>query len=95
MINVLQRLNELDSKNPRVEKPMISEVPMLGEGIKQLNINMPEPNMKQLKQLSGLMESRQFSNTIAECGMPGMGAPMPSMPASLNMSAGTLAKLLQ
>jgi hypothetical protein len=94
MINVLQRLNELDSKNPRVEKPMISEVPMLGEGIKQLNINMPEPNMKQLKQLSGLMESRQFSNTIAECGMPGMGAPMPSMPASLNMSAGNASEIV-
>ena len=94
MINVLQRLNELDSKNPRVEKPMISEVPMLGEGIKQLDINMPEPDMKQLKQLSGLMESREYSNTLAECGMPGMGAPMPSMPASLNMSAGNASEIV-
>ena len=94
MINVLQRLNELDAKNPRVEKPMISEVPMLSEGIKQLNINMPEPDMKQLKQLSGLMESREYSNTLAECGMPGMGAPMPSMPASLNMSAGNASEIV-
>jgi hypothetical protein len=34
------------------------------------------------------MESREFGNSIAECGMPGMGAPMPMSPASLNMTAG-------
>jgi hypothetical protein len=34
------------------------------------------------------MESREFSNSIAECGIPGMGAPMPMSPASLNMTAG-------
>jgi hypothetical protein len=87
MINVLKRLAELDAGSPRIEKPMISETPVLGGGMKQLNVSMPEPDLKSLKQLSGLMESRQFSNTIAECGMPAMGAPMPSTPASLNMTA--------
>jgi hypothetical protein len=89
MINVLQRLAELDAQNPRVEKPKVMETPVLGgNGIKQLDVNMPEPDMKTLRQLSGLMESREFSNTIAECGMPGMGAPMPMTPASLSMTAG-------
>ena len=89
MINVLKRLAELDAQNPRVERPMVMETPVLGtDGIKQLDISMPEPDMKALRQLSGLMESREFSNTIAECGMPGMGAPMPSTPASLSMTAG-------
>ena len=95
MINVLQRLAELDSKNPRVEKPLINETPVLNtEGLKQLNVNMPEPDMTQLRQLSGLMESRQFSNTIAECGMPAMGAPMPSTPASLSMTAASGAEIV-
>ena len=89
MINVLQRLAELDAQNPRVEKPRVMETPVLGgNGIKQLDVNMPEPDMKTLRQLSGLMESREFGNSIAECGMPGMGAPMPSTPASLSMTAG-------
>ena len=88
MINVLQRLSELDAQNPRVERPMVMETPTIGGGIKQLDISMPEPDMKALRQLSGLMESREFSNTIAECGMPGMGAPMPTTPASLSMTAG-------
>lgn len=94
MINVLQRLAELDAQNPRVEKPMVSEVPVLGEGIKQLDISMPEPDMKALRQLSGLRESREFSNTISECGMPGMGAPMPSTPASLSMTAASGAEIV-
>jgi hypothetical protein len=88
MINVLQRLAELDAKNPRVERPMVMETPTIGGGIKQLDISMPEPDVKALRQLSGLMESREFSNTIAECGMPGMGAAMPMTPASLSMTAG-------
>ena len=89
MINVLHRLSELDAQNPRVERPMVMETPTIGgDGIKQLDIHMPEPDVTALRQLSGLMESREFSNTIAECGMPGMGAPMPSTPASLSMTAG-------
>ena len=88
MINVLQRLSELDAQNPRVERPMVMETPTIGGGIKQLDVHMPEPDMKALRQLSGLMESREFGNSIAECGMPGMGAPMPMSPASLNMTAG-------
>jgi hypothetical protein len=88
MINVLQRLAELDSKNPRVERPMVMETPIIGNGIKQLDVNMPEPDITALRQLSGLMESREFGNSIAECGMPGMGAAMPMTPASLSMTAG-------
>jgi hypothetical protein len=88
MINVLQRLAELDAKNSRVERPMVMETPTIGGGIKQLDVHMPEPDMKALRQLSGLMESREFSNSIAECGIPGMGAPMPTTPASLSMTAG-------
>jgi uncharacterized protein YcfJ len=89
MIDVLKRLAELDEQNPRVEKPRVMETPILGTtGIKQLDINMPEPDMKALRQLSGLMESREFGNSIAESGMPGMGAMMPSTPASLSMTAG-------
>ncbi len=90
MINVLQRLAELDAQNPRVEKPLISETPVLNaEGLKQLNVNMPEPNMKELKQLSGLNESK-----IQECGMTPMGAPMPSTPASLSMTAASGAEIV-
>jgi hypothetical protein len=86
MINVLQRLAEIDAGNPKVFNPMV-ETPVLGKRLKSVEMNLPEPGMKELKQLSGLMESRQFSNTIAECGMPGMGSPVPAMPASLSMTA--------
>lgn len=89
MINVLQRLAALDEKNPRVEKPMVSEIPVLGEGIKQLDISMPEPDTSDLRKLSGLNESK-----IQECGIPGMGAPMPSTPASLSMTAASGAEIV-
>jgi len=95
MIDVLKRLAELDEQNPRVEKPRVMETPILGTtGIKQLDINMPEPDMKALRQLSGLMESREFGNSIAESSMPGMGAPMPSTPASLSMTAGNATEIV-
>jgi hypothetical protein len=94
MINVLQRLAELDAKNSRVERPMVMETPTIGGGIKQLDVHMPEPDMKALRQLSGLMESREFSNSIAECGIPGMGAPMPTTPASLSMTAGNATEIV-
>jgi len=83
MINVLQRLAELDGQNPRVERPRITETPILGDGIKQLDISMPEPGIGDLRKLSGVLKE-----SIQECGMPGMGAPMPSTPASLSMTAG-------
>jgi hypothetical protein len=83
MINVLQRLAELDGQNPRVERPRITETPVLGDGIKQLDISMPEPGINDLRKLSGMLKE-----SIQECGMPGMGAPMPMTPASLSMSAG-------
>jgi len=85
MINVLQRLAELDGQNPRVERPRITETPVLGDGIKQLDISMPEPGIGDLRKLSGVLKE-----SIQECGMPGMGAPMPMphTPASLSMTAG-------
>jgi len=85
MINVLQRLAELDGQNPRVERPRITETPVLGDGIKQLDISMPEPGINDLRKLSGMLKE-----SIQECGMPGMGAPMPMphTPASLSMTAG-------
>ena len=85
MINVLQRLAELDGQNPRVERPRITETPVLGDGIKQLDISMPEPGIGDLRKLSGMLKE-----SIQECGMPGMGAPMPMphTPASLSMTAG-------
>ena len=83
MINVLQRLAELDGQNPRVERPRITETPVLGDGIKQLDISMPEPGINDLRKLSGVLKE-----SIQECGIPGMGAPMPMTPASLSMSAG-------
>jgi len=83
MINVLKRLAELDEQNPRVERPRVMETPVIGDGIKQLDISMPEPGIGDLRKLSGVLKE-----SIQECGIPGMGAPMPSTPASLSMTAG-------
>jgi hypothetical protein len=44
---------------------------------------MPEPGIGDLRKLSGVLKE-----SIQECGIPGMGAPMPSTPASLSMTAG-------
>jgi len=92
MINVLQRLSELDAGNPRVDKSMtqVQALAMTGDGIHQLDVHMEEPDMASLRALSGLKESKE----IVECGMPGLGAPMPTMPTTINMSAPTGSELV-
>lgn len=92
MINVLQRLSELDEGNPRVEKSMtqVQALAMTGDGIRHADVYMEEPDMASLRALSGLKESKE----IVECGMPGMGAPMPTMPTTINMSAPTGSELV-
>ncbi len=89
MLDILKKLASVDGSKqesaPVAEKPTV-----LTEG-KEIEINLPEPNMDELKALSGVKKQLNES-VIAECGMMGMGAPMPStppMPASINMSAGS------
>jgi hypothetical protein len=90
MIDVLKRLAELDQGNPNVVNPMIKPVEVQPEVIaegREIQLNLPEPGLDDLRKLSG--RKTLTESAIAECGMPAMGAPMPSMPASINMSAGS------
>ena len=90
MIDVLKRLAELDQGNPNVVNPMTKPVEVQPEVIaegREIQLNLPEPGLDDLRKLSG--RKTLTESTIAECGMPAMGAPMPSMPASINMSAGS------
>lgn len=94
MINVLKRLAELDAGNPNVSQPtmkqeetlaVIAESPeTITEGADLLP-KLPEPGIDDMMKLSGV--KRLNESAIAECGMPAMGAPMPTIPASINMSA--------
>jgi hypothetical protein len=94
MIDVLKRLAELDANNSNVVNPMVKDVAKvneqpaaLTEGSEVKLPEMPEPGLADLKALSGVKQLNE--SAIAECGMPTMGAPMPpTMPASINMSAG-------
>lgn len=90
MIDVLKRLAELDQGNPNVVNPMPKPVEVQPEVIaegREVQLNLPEPGLDDLRKLSG--RKTLTESAIAECGMPAMGAPMPSMPASINMSAGS------
>lgn len=90
MIDVLKRLAELDQGNPNVVNPMTKPVEVQPEVIaegREVQLNLPEPGLDDLRKLSG--RKTLTESAIAECGMPAMGAPMPSMPASINMSAGS------
>ena len=94
MINVLKRLAELDAGNPNVSQPtmkqeetlaVIAESPeTITEGADLLP-KLPEPGIDDMMKLSGVKKLTE--SAIAECGMPAMGAPMPTIPASINMSA--------
>ena len=88
-INVLTRLQELDGGKPAVEKPVAESLAVAGDGVQQLDIHMEEPDVAALKTLSGLNES-----AVQECGMPTLGAPMPTMPTTINMSAPTSSELV-
>lgn len=96
MINVLQRLAELDADSPKVDKSMtqVQALAMTGDGVRQLDVYMEEPDMDALKALSGVKKLNE--SAIAECGMAPLGAPMPppSMPASINMSAGNAQEIV-
>ena len=98
MIDVMKRLADLDKGNPNVVNPMVAETAhvdeMLTEGKKDINLpKLPEPNLGDLRALSGF-KTKLTESTIAECGMMPMGAPMPSLPASLNMSAGNAGEIV-
>lgn len=96
MINVLQRLAELDADSPKVDKSMtqVQALAMAGDGVRQLDVYMEEPDVDALKALSGVKKLNE--SAIAECGMAPLGAPMPppSMPASINMSAGNAQEIV-
>lgn len=86
MLDILKRLESVGGSEA-VAKPVAEKPAVLTES-KEVEINLPEPNMDELKALSGVKKQLNES-VIAECGMMPMGAPMPSMPASINMSAGS------
>lgn len=89
MLDILKRLESVGGSET-VAKPVAAKPEVLTES-KEVEINLPEPNMDELKALSGFKKQLNES-VIAECGMMGMGSPMPStppMPASINMSAGS------
>jgi hypothetical protein len=91
MLNILQKLASIDggSQNTPVEKPAV-----LTEGKKEIELNLPEPDLSDLRALSGVKKQLNES-TIAECGMMPMGSPMPPMmPASINMSAGNAGEIV-
>ena len=91
MIDVLKRLAELDSGNPNVAQPTMKQeetLAVISETITEgadLLPKLPEPGLDDMRALSGVKQLNE--STIAECGMPAMGAPMPTIPASINMSA--------
>lgn len=90
MLDILKRLESVKGSEPAAA-PVVEKPAVLTEG-KEVEINLPEPNLNELKALSGVKKQLNES-VIAECGMSPMGAPMPSMapsmPASINMSAGS------
>lgn len=89
MLDILKRLESVGGSEA-VAKPVAEKPAVLTEG-KEVELNLPEPNMDELKALSGFKKQLNES-AIVECGMMGMGAPIPStpsMPASINMSAGS------
>lgn len=91
MLNILQKLASIDSgsKSAPVEKPAV-----LTEGKKEIELNLPEPDLSDLRALSGVKKQLNES-ALAECGMMPMGSPMPPMmPASINMSAGNAQEIV-
>ena len=94
MIDVMKRLAALDASNPSVDstKMVQTKTHSFVQESQQDLPSRPEPDMASLRALSGL-------KSIEECGM-GMGGMMPemgmdiapekpSMPASINMTAGS------
>lgn len=95
MINVLQRLAEIDANSPAVDKS-ITQVQAMGLA-GDTAITDVMPTTSDLRALAGMKESKKpEGQTLTECGgMPTMGAPMPSMiPSSINMSAPTSGDLV-
>jgi len=82
-LNVLKKIDALESNTPKqtiTESKQDKAPVILEEGL----------DTSALRMLAGTQP-----NTLAECGMPGMGAPMPpTMPASLNMSAGNASEIV-
>ncbi len=92
MLDILKRLESVKGSEPKAA-PAVEKPAVLTEG-KEVEINLPEPNLNELKALSGVKKQLNES-VIAECGMMGMGAPMPPMmPASINMSAGNAGEIV-
>ena len=93
MLNILKKLSSLDggkAQSAPVEKPAV-----LTES-KEVELNLPEPDMSELRALSGFKKQLNES-ALAECGMMGMQSPMnmaPQMPASINMSAGNAQEIV-
>ena len=87
MLDILKKLASVGGSEAVAPTPAIEKPAVLTEG-KEVELNLPEPNMDELKALSGVKKQLNES-VIAECGMAPMGAPMPSMPATINMSAGS------
>lgn len=97
MINVLQRLAELDAQNTNVAKPLVETpvIAMTGDGVQQLNIEMPEPDLSALRALSGVKKKEAVTESaVSECGVMGGMTPTPTMPTTINMSAPGAAELV-
>lgn len=81
-MNVLKKIDEIESNEPKqaiTESKQDTAPVILEEGL----------DTRSLKMLAGTQQ-------IAECGIPAMGAMMPpSLPASLNMSAGNANEIVQ
>jgi hypothetical protein len=91
MIDVMKRLAALDASNPSVDstKMVQTKTHSFVQESQQDLPSRPEPDMASLRALSGL-------KSLEECGMgmmPEMGMDIapekPSMPASINMTAGS------
>lgn len=94
MLDILKKLNSVGGTE-KAAAPVIEKPAVLTEG-KEVELNLPEPNADELRALSGVKKKLNES-VIAECGMAPMGAPMPSMPsmpASINMSAGNAGEIV-
>jgi hypothetical protein len=92
MIDVMKRLAALDAASPNVDttKMVPTQTHSYVQESQQDLPSLPEPDMASLRALSGL-------KSLDECGMGGMMPEMgmsmapekPSMPASINMTAGS------
>jgi hypothetical protein len=96
MIDVMKRLAELDEGNPNIVNPTAQLAAAKHAPVTENNTPVMEAVGNDLRVLAGVKQKKNLTeSTIAECGMMPMGAPMPpTMPASINMSAGNAGEIV-